>query len=182
MRGYLGCAILLVSCFSWATEPPITNFHQVSGEFYRGARPEKIGVEYLAARSFKTIINIDDDEYAIEEEQKIAEKLGINMVSIPLSGFFSPSSSNVDQILEWVSDTKQYPLFLHCKHGQDRTGMIVGLYRVEYENRAPTQAYQEMLDLGFHTILWGLNHYFKERTGLDDLNEKPWLSLNQGML
>jgi tyrosine-protein phosphatase SIW14 len=177
MRGLLFGVLFFVSNFSWAVDAPITNYHEVVEGFYRGARPEKIGVQYLAAQNFKTIINIDDDEDAIEEERGVAKELGINMVSIPLNGFFQPSSSDVDQILEWVSDARQYPLFLHCKHGQDRTGMIVGLYRVEYQNWTPVRAYNEMLDKGFHRILLGLNHYFRERSGLDDMREKPWLSL-----
>ena len=182
MRGTLLTSLFFVSQLGWTSGSPIQNFHQVNGNFYRGARPEKIGVEYLASKGFKTIVNIDNDEDAIEEERQIAEKLGIKMVSVPLGSFFGPSDADVDQILEWVSDARHYPLFLHCKHGEDRTGMIVGLYRVEYQNWAPDRAYEEMLERGFHPILLGLNHYFKERSGLDDLYEKPWLPLNLEMI
>ena len=123
-------------------------------------------------------MNIDNDDEAIAFEQKRAAELGMDMISKPLSAFKPPHHSTVDEILEIISDSKRYPLFLHCKHGEDRTGMIAGLYRVEYQNWSPQDAYEEMKNLGFHKVLVALTHYFKRRTGYDDLRSKPWLSFS----
>lgn len=46
--------------------------------------------------------------------------------------------------------------YVHCERGQDRTGLIVGVYRVKVEHWTKADAYQEMLKHGFHPILRGL--------------------------
>ena len=45
---------------------------------------------------------------------------------------------------------------VHCTHGQDRTGLIVGVYRVRQDHWSKERAYREMLDHNFHPLLYGL--------------------------
>ena len=45
--------------------------------------------------------------------------------------------------------------FVHCAHGQDRTGLVVAVYRVRH-GWTKAQAQAEMLRLGFHPTLLGL--------------------------
>lgn len=147
---------------------PISNFHEIKPGVYRGARPEAVGLNAIAKLGVKTIINIDNDEQAIEIENNISNNLGMNMILIPLSGFWAPSDEDIDQILALLNDSSLYPIFLHCKHGRDRTGLVSALYRVIYQNWNPAKAYKEMLDLGFRKELVFLNHYYEERTGFED--------------
>ena len=46
--------------------------------------------------------------------------------------------------------------FVHCEHGQDRTGLVVAMWRVVRCGWSKDAAQQEMLDLGFHKELVGL--------------------------
>jgi len=43
---------------------------------------------------------------------------------------------------------------IHCKHGADRTGLIVAMYRIVFQNWTKEQAIDEMTqgDFGFHQI------------------------------
>lgn len=150
------------------TAVPILDFHQVSQNIYRGARPHKIGLEALAKMGFKTILNIDNDKVANLEESQNAQALGLRMVSIPMSGFWAPTDAQVEKVLAELTNAENSPIFIHCKHGHDRTGLIVGLYRIEFEQWTPAQAYAEMLNLGFHKELVFLNHYFEQKTGFED--------------
>ena len=50
--------------------------------------------------------------------------------------------------------------FVHCSHGQDRTGLLVGLYRLK-QGWAKTNAYTEMLTNGFHPALHGLHEFWE---------------------
>lgn len=147
---------------------PILAFHQVNQHISRGARPLKVGLEALAKMGVKTILNIDNSKTEIAAEAKNAKALGLDMISLPMSGFWEPKDAQVEKILAVLTDPANYPLFIHCQHGHDRTGLIMGLYRIQEQNWSAKEAYTEMLALGFHKQLVFLNHYFEKKTGMDD--------------
>ena len=68
----------------------------------------------------------------------------------------------------FASSTGEQWTYVHCAHGQDRTGLVIGLERVIDEGWTPKAAHDEMLKLGFHPLFEGLNHYFEEKTGFED--------------
>lgn len=45
---------------------------------------------------------------------------------------------------------------VHCTHGQDRTGLVVGMHRVLHDGWSARDAYGEMLAHNFHPELVGL--------------------------
>ncbi|WP_155510414.1 tyrosine-protein phosphatase [Pseudomonas fluorescens] len=50
------------------------------------------------------------------------------------------------------------PLWVHCSHGKDRTGLVVALYRVAHNNYCKDNAYKEMNDYGHNRLLFGLKN------------------------
>jgi protein tyrosine/serine phosphatase len=169
LRAILTFSVLLFSLPSWANlaHPPtdIGNFHKVSNEIYRGARPKKSDLEDLKKSGFKTIVNIENDDESVAREKKWAQELGLRFVNIPLSAYETPQNRAVGRILALLSEKDHQPLFLHCKFGRDRTGLVIGLFRVDVESWAPNESYQEMLDLGFRAHFSKLTDYFTKRTG-----------------
>jgi len=162
---------ILLSCTSVSgiaevpsTPIPIQEFHEVIPGIYRGARPGPEGLQALRELGVKTNINLDDDRESNDQEELWTQALGIEYIARPLSGFWAPSDQTVDEILAKLADTKLYPLFIHCAHGQDRTGLLIGLFRVFQQNWAPNTAYDEMLKYHFHSSLFLLDRYFKKRT------------------
>jgi protein-tyrosine phosphatase len=143
---------------------PIRRFAQVSQGIARGGRPERIGLEAVARMGFKTDLDLEDDRGAVEREAQSARELGLHMISMPMSGFWVPNDAEVGQIISILADPNNYPIFVHCQHGEDRTGLIVGLYRVFVEHWSRQDAYEEMRAHGFHRSLIALDHYFKEKT------------------
>ena len=147
---------------------PIDEFHQVTTAIWRGARPEFEGLQALRDMGIRTDLNLDNDEVANEDEARSADVLKLKYIPRPLSGFFAPSDEQIDEILSILSNPANYPIYVHCAHGQDRTGLAVGLFRVEKQGWKPEQAYDEMLRYNFHPELFLLNSYFKNRTGWGD--------------
>ena len=134
-------------------------------DIFRGGRPSNADLDELKRQGIRTIINLEDVASAVKDEQKYVKGLGLNFITSPMSWMSSPSDQQVDDLLDALSNNAHFPIFLHCKHGRDRTGMMIGLYRVLIEGWTPKDAYVEMKDLGFRTYLYALDSYFKERSG-----------------
>jgi protein tyrosine/serine phosphatase len=59
----------------------------------------------------------------------------------------------IAKLLQVIDDPKNQPVFIHCEHGKDRTGLIVALYRVFYQGWPKAKAHNEMIALG-HSQFW----------------------------
>lgn len=145
----------------------LPKLNTVTANILRGGRPTANGLKILQQKKIKTIIDIDDSKSAIETERKNLEKTGIKYYSIPFNSFARPVDANVKKVQDLLNDPSKYPIYIHCKHGEDRTGLMIGLYRVEH-GMSPADAYKEMRKLGFHKILRALDAYYTEVTGYDD--------------
>ncbi|MDB4943566.1 MAG: Protein tyrosine/serine phosphatase [Labilithrix sp.] len=165
-------------------EAPVTsaarpaNFAQVKPGLYRGGRPDAASLDYLKSIGVKRIVNLEVGDFieaapwTITKELDLASARGLVEVRYPMSAFEPALSSrfddNMDQLLALLATaTPTDAIYVHCKHGQDRTGLVIGLERVEGETWSPAKAHQEMVDDGFHTAFLGLEEYFERRTHYD---------------
>jgi protein tyrosine/serine phosphatase len=164
----LSCAVTAGASEDLAPSVPIKAFEPVSPGIFRGARPDSAALAVLQGMGVRTDLDLEDDDSVIASETAAADGLGIKMISMPMSGFWTPDDQEVTQILSIIADPAQYPIFVHCQHGQDRTGLVIALYRVFYQHWSPQDAHDEMLTLGFHRELVFLNHYFEIKTGFED--------------
>lgn len=149
------------------TSVPIARFGMVSPDLYRGSRPTEANLQELRELGVKTDLDLEDDVNAIASELQWAEQAGLQFVSQPMSSFWEPNDTRVDQVFEVLRDPKNYPIYIHCKEGRDRTGTIVGIYRVLDQEWKPEAAYQEMLDYGFHPYMIFMRHFFDLKTGFN---------------
>jgi protein tyrosine/serine phosphatase len=67
---------------------------------------------------------------------------------------FHPEMKDVVRFLRLAGDPARRPVFVHCKHGADRTGMMVAFYRIVRQGWTKKQAIREMVHggFGFHSI------------------------------
>lgn len=160
-------AILIWSCTAMArvvVTHGVPHLQQVEDGFYRGGRLRPGGMEYLKSLGVKTIINLEqDDDGVLAEERAAADQLGIRQISVPMAYRSAPTDETIDQLLADLQNPALRPIYLHCKHGKDRTGLVVALYRVEVQGWAAAAAYQEMLELGFARFWRRLEQYFRAR-------------------
>ncbi len=126
------------------------NLHKVSDELYRGAQPEKPGYAELRRRGIRTVVNLRQGE---DWEQKEVEREGMRYVSLSTNTFF-PRKKKFQAFLSLFEDPQTLPVFVHCRHGADRTGAAVALYRIMRQNWSIEDAWQEMTrgGFGFHSI------------------------------
>ncbi len=138
----------------------------VNENILRSGRPVGNELAQLQKDSgITTVINLESSADYINQEAKVTKGLGLTYYSVPFISYLPPKDADVNKVLSLLRDSTNFPVLLHCQYGKDRTGMIIGLYRVEVEGWAPAKAYQEMLALGFTKELIPLDNYFKKRTG-----------------
>jgi protein tyrosine/serine phosphatase len=163
--------LLALTLCSWAHADEIGfngigNFHGVTPAIARSARPpSKSDLLDLAAQGYNTIIDLENDSRAIAQEQAWAKELGMNFISMPMDSFQPVDSKKIDSILILLQNPQLSRVLVHCQEGKDRTGLIVGLFRVLVQGWKPGDAYKEMLYYGFTPELLQLSNYYQQRTG-----------------
>jgi hypothetical protein len=84
------------------------------------------------------------------------------------------TNHRINEILDLMSQGDEaHPVFVHCQKGEDRTGLVVGLYRVLNQKWAPQDAWNEMFKFGYHPHFRALTHYFEKRTGWRPAKNSP---------
>src|SRR5689334_3585158 len=127
----------------------LPNGGKINDSLFRGAQPRDEGVKELKNLGITTIVDLrGEDPGKISWERQQAESLGIRFVSIPVSGWAPPSNEQVAQFLEIFRDHPKERVFVHCRFGDDRTGVFVATYRMAFEGWPAEQAMNEMYFFG----------------------------------
>jgi protein tyrosine phosphatase (PTP) superfamily phosphohydrolase (DUF442 family) len=132
----------------WAvplTLPGLPNLHRVSSGLYRGARPEKGGLDSLALLGVRTVVSLD----AFHSQRQAVESHGFGYERIGLK-VWHPEDEDMRRFLEIATDARKQPVFVHCRRGADRTGVAVAVYRVCVQGWTKEAAVAEMTTGGFH--------------------------------
>lgn len=128
----------------------IRNFDIVTPWFYRGGQLGKEGIHALSELGVKTVVCLRWSPKVVAAERAAVEQMGMKFVSIPLNYWKTPTTKIIDEFFDLIHDPSNRPVFLHCLHGADRTGLMVAMYRITHENWTFKQAYKDMVDHGFH--------------------------------
>jgi protein tyrosine/serine phosphatase len=126
----------------------IANFGRVNATYYRGEQPEGRDYADLAALGVKTVIDLQGDGTNYDEG-RLVEKAGMKFVRIPMTTHASPTADQLAQFLQIVNDPAQQPVYVHCKGGRHRTGVMTAVYRMESDGWTAAKAFQEMKDYKF---------------------------------
>jgi protein tyrosine phosphatase (PTP) superfamily phosphohydrolase (DUF442 family) len=151
---------------------------------YRGSRPSTdADFAYLRSLGIRTILSLQTHREfePVDSEARNARRLGFTFYQSGVLGLpIQPSEKSIDRAEQVLGDATLRPIYLHCKLGRDRTGLVSALYRVYYENVAPRTAFQEeVIDFGYpiehgfaHITLMGIKHYFFGHDLAPDFQER----------
>lgn len=129
----------------------IRRFRKVTDNLYRGSAPNIEDVKKLHKLGVRKIISLD--ELAGLSIDRICKDLGIEHIIIPLD-IFNPISLvyllkyNLKNLFK-----KHGPVFIHCAQGKDRTGFLIALYRIKFQNWDYKKALNEARHLGFGFLI-----------------------------
>jgi len=129
----------------------VHNAGKITDFLYRGAQPKETGISELKLLGVTTIVDLrGEDQEKITWERKHTESLGMRFVPIPVSGWSPPTDEQVVQFLSLFRGQPGQKVFVHCRFGDDRTGVFVATYRMAFEKWSAEHAMKEMYFFGFN--------------------------------
>jgi protein tyrosine phosphatase (PTP) superfamily phosphohydrolase (DUF442 family) len=140
----------------------VGDFAEVTPTLYRGSQPTHEGFKELAKMGIKIVVDVRGTKR--DGEGREVRKLGMQYVSIPWHCPF-PRDEVFARFLKLLRDHPGKKVFVHCRLGDDRDGMMIASYRMAIEAWSAEEAMQEMQTFGFtrahHFICPGLARYEK---------------------
>jgi tyrosine-protein phosphatase SIW14 len=123
----------------------IPEFVEVTPTLYRGAQPRKHGFEALAKMGIQIVVDLRGDR-----DSERAEVTSLGMQYVPMYWQCSfPKDRIFADFLTLIRKNPGKKIFVHCRVGDDRTGMMVAAYRIAEEGWTAQQALEEMTKNGF---------------------------------
>jgi protein tyrosine/serine phosphatase len=121
--------------------------------------------EAVQRYGIKTIINLQDEypdppvrvsylDTSTTSEIELCRRLGVHYVYLAPDLLSRQEAETehpkaIDQFLAIMDDPTNYPVLIHCKAGLHRTGVMVAVYRMEYNGWSPQAALREAKANGF---------------------------------
>lgn len=164
----------------------IPNSAEVTPNLYRGGVPSQRALKTLANMGIKIVVDLRGTNAA---ERKEVTALGMQYVALPWHCPF-PRDDVSARFLTLLQQNRDKKIFVHCRLGDDRAGMMIAAYRMAVQDWTPEKAMKEMEIYGFsfshRFICPGLASYeqhfpqrFKSSPAFANLREEQKASASQ---
>jgi protein-tyrosine phosphatase len=152
------CAFAFTNSFAETEKPcespidaPITNFCiSTQGTLWRGSKPDIKGATWLINNGVASVVNLEllHDDLAILKNVETTLSTRINYYKVRDWEPFvvmrpSRTDRNVAKFIAVMSKAPK-PAYVHCRSGQNRTGVMVASYRIIIEGVPIETAVDEM--------------------------------------
>jgi protein tyrosine phosphatase (PTP) superfamily phosphohydrolase (DUF442 family) len=147
-------ASLIAALQGWSAAPAtvtgVPRFLQVNENLFRGGQPTAQGFEQLKGRGVRTVVNLRVED----SERELVEALGMKYIHIPIAmpivmrPWKTIPEADIAAFFRAIDDPENQPAFVHCHRGADRTGMLIGMYRIARDHWDGARAYREAREIG----------------------------------
>ena len=131
------------------------NLHQVTPGLYRSAQPTAQNFQQLEKMGIKTVINLRETN----SDQKLINGTSLKLILVPIQTS-AIGDEDVIAVLRHIKN-EPGPVLVHCRHGADRTGTVIAMYRIIFEGWRPQEALDELRNGGYnyHSMFRNIPRY-----------------------
>lgn len=126
----------------------IRNIHKVDDGLYRSGQPDRKQFAELEHAGFTEILNL-----RMSGSDKC--KAGNTSLKLHHRRIMAEFITEKDllKVLRIIKN-KKGKMLVHCRRGSDRTGAVIAMYRIVFQNWSKEQAIEDMINggYGFHSI------------------------------
>ena len=153
------------TCVSYALKdvqglgPLPYNYREIDGRIFAGGHPLNPAnglnntdvqalkiLKYLKSKGVRTVIDLQNDQKTEERYVRLLNEAGLKRIHIPLSWLKPPSKDDWKK----MSAAFSAPVFIHCKWGADRTGLIIAKYLIVFKGYSLNEALAAVSTGGSH--------------------------------
>lgn len=145
---------------TWATpveSKHIENFYKVDKDIYRSGQPSTEAFREMEQLGIKEILNLRN--FHSNKDEAKGTNLKLNRVAM------NASTSEWDKLVEAmrIIKNRKGPIVIHCWHGSDRTGLVVALYRIVFQNWTKDEALDELENggYGYHKVYGNIKTFIR---------------------
>lgn len=135
----------------------LNNMFRIDKDVYRSEQPETEDFALLEQYGIREILNL---RYWHSDAAKMSQT-SIKEHRVRMKAHDMNNREIVAALK--IIDNRKGAILIHCHHGSDRTGIIVAMYRIVFQNWSKKEAIDEMLSekFGFHPIYKNIVRYIE---------------------
>ncbi|MDR1130316.1 MAG: tyrosine-protein phosphatase [Prevotellaceae bacterium] len=161
------CSVLL---FSQSVEKidslGLDNLYRIDEGVYRSEQPGRKQFKALEEYGIKEALNLR----AWHSDSRLAKGTGLILHRVRMDAH-NANDYDVVAALRIIKN-RRGAILIHCHHGSDRTGLIVAMYRIVFQNTSREDAIAEMRSgFGFHGIYNNILRYIN-RANIDSIRKQ----------
>lgn len=117
----------------------VKNLSQPQPFIYSSGQPSKAQLENLAKAGVKHVVNLRPTNEQSWDEEKHVRSLGMNYVSIPISGVADLTKANAKKLDNAITIIGKDPALIHCASG-NRVGALIAIREATIKGKSQSQA------------------------------------------
>lgn len=113
-------------------DPPpgeIANYSRVSSRIFRGSQPTAEGFGWLVDHGIRSVVTLRQEDPL---DLDLMEWRQVKHFVIPIQDRGVPTLAQVEEFIRTVDDPVNGPVYVHCRGGIERTGVMVACWRIAH--------------------------------------------------